>query len=812
MKSSDGAKTRSRQVTYVALVGHPNTGKSTIFNALVGVRQRVANYPGVTVEKKSGVYREGQRLFEVIDLPGIVSLAVTSADELVTFEVLAGLMPETPVPDLVVVVVDATHLARQLYLVGQVLELGLPVVLVLNMMDVANREGIVIDVAGLEQRLGIPVIPTEAHRKRGIAELRQAISRISNRDSDPSPPARLQFPEVVEKEIEGITSRLRSFWVTLSQGADRPGGYRLRGLITGRGKRQTNPKGNTGTSQGVSSSIPQNPEPSGSLGSSEEKLGDGSPWQFLRFLATRLLLDVPDGLASRACLAVLPPELCHEVHSARERLEKAGIDLATWEPNYRLQWAEKLARGILRQEPILHRRWVEYVDGLLTHPVSGLMILALVIVLMFQAVFAAAEPLVQWLQAGVGWLALQMDHLLPEGILKQILLDGILSGLGTVLSFVPPIAILFLFVGILEDCGYLPRAAFVMDRWLAPLGLSGKCFLPLLTCFSCAIPGIMATRVIEDPRHRLRTMLVAPLIPCSARLPVFTLLIALFIPAEIRFLGGWISAQGLVLASMYFLGVATAGLAAWVLSRTVVAGPPLFFVLELPHYQWPNWSNIAYRVGDRIWRFLSYAGSVILVMTVIIWALLRFPNHPERVAQDPQVQQLRARLAALSPESPEHRQVEIELQQAENAAIQRQSFLGQFGRWIEPIFWPLGWDWRIGCAVLASFPAREVVVANLGVIFQLGELESIPAGERLDGIRQKLLAVRWEGSDRPLFSLPVALSIMVFFALCVQCSSTLIILARETRSWHWPLFTFVYLTTLAYLAAMLTYQISSRLL
>ncbi len=298
------------------------------------------------------------------------------------------------------------------------------------------------------------------------------------------------------------------------------------------------------------------------------------------------------------------------MHSARQRLEKAGIDLATWEPDHRLHWAERLLRGIFRQQPIVHRQWAEYVDGLLTHPVSGLMILALVIVRNVPGRIFGSRATCP-VASGRRGLARFPDgsRFFPrESSESKSYWTGVLSGLGTVLSFVPPIAILFLFVGILEDCGYLPRAAFVMDRWLAPVGLSGKCFLPLLTCFSCAIPGIMATRVIEDPRDRLRTMLVAPLIPCSARLPVFTLLIALFIPAEIRFLGGWASAQGLVLASMYFLGVATAGLAAWVLSRTVVAGPQTFFVLELPHYQWPNWSNIAYRVGDRIWRFLSYAG------------------------------------------------------------------------------------------------------------------------------------------------------------------------------------------------------------
>jgi len=779
----------------VALVGTPNSGKSTLFNGLVGFRQRVANYPGVTVEKDSGYFSDRKYQYEVIDLPGVVSLAATSLDELVTFRVLTGFMEGTPPPDIVVVILDASRLERQLHLFSQVAELGLPTVLVLNMMDVARKEGVEIDISGLADRLGVPVIPAEAHRRRGLLQLKHTLAEIAESPSAGESRVNVEFPEPVPDEIHQLAEKLLAI---RSQPNVLPTSQKIRGGLLPTGKAKY-PKG-----------IPSS-SPCGFARAIEGEIeGEKNFVKFARFLATRLLLDPPGGLVTGECLRWLPPAVREAIEDSRSRLAACGIDLATVEPQARFGWSEKLLDGVLRRICPQPRGWVDHVDRLATHPLWGLLLLAVVLLIAFQAVYAAAEPLVNLLQDVLGWTARWVESRLEPGLFRSFLVEGLIGGVGTVASFLPPIAILFLFIGLLEDSGYLPRAAFVMDRWMAPVGLSGKCFIPLLTCFSCAIPAIMATRVIEDPWDRLRTMLVAPLIPCSARLPVFTLLITAFIPAELRVFWGLLGVQGLVLAAMYFLGVGAAAVSAWLFSRTLVRGSSGFFIVELPRYQWPSLRVVLHRVAERVWRFCRLAGTIILGVSIVLWVLLNFPRDPAVVERDPRVVELRGQLAAAPEGTPETEKLMNELRQAELAAIHRNSFLGRFGRLIEPVFWPLGWDWRIGCAVLASFPAREVVVANLGVIFQLGEVDP-EAGNRLTGVRERLLAAKWEGTDQQLFTLPVALSIMVFFALCVQCASTLVIIGRETNSWIWPLFTFAYMTSLAYAAAFLTYQVGTLL-
>jgi len=793
MKESTAEERRKKtRCIRVALVGTPNSGKSTLFNGLVGFRQRVANYPGVTVEKDSGYFSDHKYQYEVIDLPGVVSLAATSLDELVTFRVLTGFMEGTPPPDIVVVILDASRLERQLYLFSQVAELGIPTVLVLNMMDVARKEGVEIDISRLADRLGVPVIPAEAHRRRGLLQLKHTLAELAQSPSAGQTRVSVEFPEPVPQEISQLAEKLQAI---CSQPNVLATSQKIRWGFLPTGK-PTVPKGIASSSQS-------------GLGRAIE--GEKDFVKFARFLATRLLLDPPGGLVTGECLRNLPSAVREAVEDSRSRLVACGVDLATVEPQARFAWSEKLLDGVLRRICPQRRGWVDHIDCLATHPVWGLLFLGVVLLITFQAVYATAEPLVNLLQNLLGWAVTWVESSLKPGLLRSLLIEGFLGGVGTVASFLPPIAILFLFIGLLEDSGYLPRAAFVMDRWMAPVGLSGKCFIPLLTCFSCAIPGIMATRVIDDPWDRLRTMLVAPLVPCSARLPVYTLLITAFIPAELRVFWGLVGVQGLVLAAMYFLGVGAAAASAWLFSRTLVRGSSAFFVVELPRYQWPSLRVVLHRVAERVWRFCRLAGTIILGVSLILWGLLNFPRDPAVVKQDPRVVELRGQLAMVPEGTAESEKLMHELRQAELAAIHRNSFLGRFGRLIEPVFWPLGWDWRIGCAVLASFPAREVVVANLGVIFQLGEVDP-ETGNRMTGVRERLLAAKWEGTDQPLFTLPVALSIMVFFALCVQCASTLVIIGRETNSWLWPIFTFAYMTTLAYVAALLTYQVGTLLI
>jgi ferrous iron transport protein B len=401
-----------------------------------------------------------------------------------------------------------------------------------------------------------------------------------------------------------------------------------------------------------------------------------------------------------------------------------------------------------------------------------------------------------------------VEGLLPEGALRSLLVNGVIGGVGAVVIFLPQILILFLFIAVLEDCGYMARAAFLMDRLMAGVGLSGKSFIPLLSSFACAVPGIMATRVIENRRDRLATILIAPLMSCSARLPVYVILIGAFVPAQ-RYLGGLLGLQGLVLLAMYSVGAIVAIGVAWVLKRSLLRGATPPFVMELPSYKMPSARTAAYRIAERGWSFLARAGTVIFAVTIVVWALSYYPRSEERVAADiaakrAAIQSDAATLAEFdAPENLDHLTASLH---------QRYSLLGRAGQWIEPAVRPLGWDWRIGCAAIASFPAREVVMGVLGVIYNLGSDVDVGVESDQHRLQAQLRAARWDDTGQPVYNLPVALSIMVFFALCAQCAATLAVIRRETNSWRWPAFTFAYMTTLAYVGAFITYQLSIRIL
>jgi ferrous iron transport protein B len=383
----------------------------------------------------------------------------------------------------------------------------------------------------------------------------------------------------------------------------------------------------------------------------------------------------------------------------------------------------------------------------------------------------------------------------------------VIGGVGAVVIFLPQILILFLFIGILEDCGYMARAAFLMDRLMAGVGLSGKSFIPLLSSFACAVPGIMATRVIENRRDRLATILIAPLMSCSARLPVYVILIGAFVPAH-SYLGGMIGLQGLVLMAMYLVGAVVAVGVAWSLKKTILRGETPPFVMELPGYKLPALRTVAYRMTERGWAFLARAGTVIFAVTILVWAASYYPRSEARVAADIAAERATitdaAELAAF--DSPDN------LARLEASLHQRYSLLGRAGQWIEPAVRPLGWDWRIGCAAIASFPAREVVMGVLGVLYNSGPDVDVGAESDQNRLRDRLRAARWDDTGEPVYNLAVALSIMVFFALCAQCAATLAVIRRETNSWRWPIFTFAYMTSLAYVGALVTYQVTIRMI
>lgn len=720
----------------IALIGNPNTGKSTLFSAVSGVAQRTGNYPGVTVEKKIGVSQHHGRTIEWIDLPGTYSLVPRSPDEWVAVDVLVGRQTGEPMPDAIVCVVDASNLERNLFLLTQLLDLERPVVLALNMIDSAQCHGIKVDAAKLSQRLGIPVVPTQAHRGQGIQEL---IAAAVSAAGAPAGGERVPFPEIVESWEQRLAKRLASS-----------------GLVV---------------------------EP------------------FPRFLRHRLLLQTDSETTRRIVGAGLASEVAPWLVESSQALQAAGIASASVEPMTRYAWISERLDGVVeRSERSSAATWSDRLDRVLVHKVWGTAIFVLLMGLVFQTIFAGAEPLMGAIETGIGWVGEQVASMMPDGVLESLVVDGVIAGVGGVLVFLPQIMILFGFIAILEDCGYMARAAFLMDRLMARIGLNGKAFIPLLSSFACAIPGVMATRTIENRRDRFITMLVAPLMSCSARLPVYTLLIAAFIPDQ-TWAGGWIGLQGLTLFSMYALGVVVAIVVALVLRTTLFRGETTPFLLELPSFKFPSLKVVVLRMVDRGMAFVKRAGTLILAVTVLVWAAASFPVDAAKEAAHAE------RVAALEARGEAGAEVLAEAETLRQAERLRESALGQAGIAIEPLVKPLGWDWKIGCAVIASFPAREVVIGTMGVIYQLGADED----ESSESLRESLQAATWDGTDRKVFSVPVALSLMVFFSLCAQCASTLVIIGRETSSWRWPIFTFVYMTTLAYLAAWATYQIGSRL-
>ncbi|MGD9646514.1 MAG: ferrous iron transport protein B [Pirellulales bacterium] len=763
----------------VALIGNPNVGKSTLFGALVGVRQRVGNYPGVTVEKKTGHFAHEGRRFEVIDLPGTYSLAPRSPDEMVAVDVLLARRQDTPAVDAVISIVDASNLERNLYLVSQVLALGRPTVLAVNMLDVAEARGISLDLDRLEEALGIPVVGLQANRRRGIDELKHALEQVVD---EPAPRCESPFPAEFNQEVDALAESLaRSETVDAAAKLNAPA----------------------------------------KSAQTTDHSGEGLP----RYLVERLLLDT-SGYLARALGVDTSPQLPTQLLAARQRLVAAGSPVPAVEAMSRYAWVARVLDGCVSRPTARLTNLSDRIDQVLTHRWWGSLCFVVLMIVMFQSVFTWAGPLMDAVDGAVGAVGAEVERLLPAGALRSLLVDGVVAGVGGVLVFLPQIFILFFFIALLEDCGYMARAAYLMDKLMSRVGLSGKSFIPLLSSFACAVPGIMATRVIENRRDRLTTILVAPLMSCSARLPVYTILIAAFIPPR-TVLG--LGLQGLTLAAMYAVGTVVAVAVALVLKRSLLRGATPPFVMELPPYKLPSIGTVLHRMTERGWAFIRRAGTLIFAVSIVVWATLYYPHpddidaayRPQRAAVEERLK--RVDMAILMNESDgqmtaasvdEAEQLEAELAEIDAQVAgdyQRQSWLGRAGKWIEPIVRPLGWDWRIGCAAIASFPAREVVIATLGVIYNLGSDVDLDADEDRTRLQTALRRATWDGTDRPVYNVPVALSIMVFFALCAQCAATLAVIRRETNSWRWPLFAFTYMTVLAYLGALVTYQIGMRL-
>lgn len=721
----------------IVLIGNPNTGKSSLFNALTGAKQRVGNYPGVTVEKKSGIWHLDQdHAVQLFDLPGTYSLSAQSPDERIAVDVLTGQVEGLSVPDLIIAVVDVQNLQRNLFLASQVADLEIPMVIALNCWDQAEKKGLQIDCALLASRLGVPVIPTVAHRHHGMETLAAAVQTALR---DRPMMTRPQWPTAVRAALDRLDQAFNQ--------------QRGEGLRTG--------------------------------------------------VLQRLLFDRSSPFQER--LQTASGESQSLLKEIRGELYRAGYNPDAAESLVRFRFLNPLLADIVaRQTAIIPRSRSESIDQLLLHRFWGLVVFFGMMYLVFQSVYTWASPFMDLIEGLTGWLQSWIAPFLETmPMLQSLVIDGVIGGVGSFLIFLPQILVLFLFIALLEESGYMARAAFLMDKLFRWCGLSGKSFVPLLSSYACAIPGILSARTIADPKARLITVLLTPLMSCSARLPVYVLLIGAFIEPQY---GPGIA--GLTLFAMHVIGLCVAAPCAWLLHRFCLRGqptPPYF--MELPAYKPPNLRHMLGRVYASGRDFIVRAGTVIFSMTIVIWALLYFPRPPE-LAQ--QFEQDGSAVAADPFVMMEPLQAESERLHARDAAYLEQSYLGRMGKWLQPIFAPAGYDWKITVGILASFPAREIIVSTLGIAYALGG----DVDDQSRDLRSRLAAAKWESgpmAGQPIFTIAVVLSLMVFFALCMQCGATVATLAQELN-WAWAIASFGCVSLIAWLAAVVTYQLSHWIL
>ncbi len=689
----------------VAIIGNPNTGKTTLFNALTGLHQRVGNFAGVTVERVEGAFRgpDGRRVV-VLDLPGSYSLSAGSPDERIALEVLLGRDEDRWRPDVVLVVVDSVHLERNLYLSSQVLELGIPVVIALNQFDAAESAGINIDIPELIHELGVPIVPTVAKRGEGIDPVKRALITAA---SLPAPARRFVLPEAATLALAPLVTSL--------------------------------------TQHGLSDVA--------------------AHMESLRLLSVDHLeahvADVPD--------------LQIAINTATRAMREAGFVPGRFEAETRYAWISRvIARTVTRRESGT-RTMSDRIDAVALHRVWGPVLFLVLMALVFQSVFSWATPIQDLIQAGIQHAGAFVGGQLPDGDVRSLIVDGVFAGVGSVLAFLPQIAMLFAFIGLLEHSGYMARAAYLMDRVMRRVGLHGKSFIPMLSGYACAVPGIMATRTIEDPKDRLATIMVVPLMSCSARLPVYTMLIGAFVPATSVVPG--ITLQGMTMLTMYLLGTVAALIVAAVFKRTLLKGPVRPMILELPPYRWPSLSSLGVSVWQRCQLFLRRAGTVILSLSILLWAMATYPKSTVD--------------ASLS----------LAAQQEQQLA---HSTLGRIGHGIEPLVRPLGYDWKIGVSIAASFAAREVFVSTMGTIYGVGD-----SGDSQQALQSRLVAERNPATGKLTYTPLVAVGLMVFYVFALMCMSTIAVTVREAGGgrlgWGWAGLQFGYMLVLAYGAAWLTY-------
>lgn len=720
----------------VALTGNPNCGKTTLFNALTGLRAKVGNYAGVTVERKEGKLKgtPPHLKITILDLPGSYSLSPQSLDEAVARDVLLQRLSEVGAPSVVVVVVDASNLERNLYYATQVIELGYPTVLALNMVDVARDNGTEVDAETLSGELGVPVVSLVASRAEGVDRLRAEVLRLTMHPREstvPQPRVFLEIPKDLDREWKELSSRWN-------------GPFRT-----------------------------------------------GFPPA-----SSEALLLLTDDKALEGAQKRWPSNIRQEVMAARGRLEASGVDWMSAAIEGRYARVAAIHEAVASLPSMTGETLSDRLDQVVTHRIWGPLIFVGLMFLIFQAMFTFAEWPMGWIESGVGGLGEWVRGAMPAGDLRDLLVDGVIAGVGAVIVFLPQILLLFLFLGLLEDTGYMARAAFLMDRLMSKVGLHGKSFIPLLSSFACAIPGIMATRTIETPKDRLVTILVAPLMSCSARLPVYTVLIAACIPNLVVL--GFVKLSAITMLSMYLLGITVALLMAWLFKRTLLKGHAPLLIMELPPYKRPSVRVVLRHMYDRSMLFLRRAGTVILVINMVLWVLATYPRSAKR--EQAFLDEVRA-VTASGGETVDAQVAALERTHAGERL--RHSFAGSLGRAIEPLIVPLGFDWKIGIGLVASFAAREVFVSTMSTVYNVGDLDDSEEGTR--GLAAVLQSQKRDDGSR-LYTPLTGVTLMVFYVFALQCVSTIAVVRRETNAWKWPLFQLAYMTALAWVLAFVTYQ------
>ncbi len=696
----------------VALVGNPNTGKSTLFNVLTGLNQKIGNFPGITVDKKTGFCElPDGRTAEIIDLPGTYSIYPKSKDESIVFSVLAD-KAKALVPDLIVVILDASNLKRNLLLYTQVADLKIPVVVALNMIDVSDKAGITIDIDLFAQKLGVMVVPISARNIKGIAELKTAIAYANK--------IALQQDTI---DVSAIAPQL--------------------------------------------------------ISQIQREYKIDNPYFALQLAHQHETLDF---LTDTESDRIEELEKKHDFHSQKAQ---ASETIARY--NF---INELLYDTVKKPETAFDESISNKIDKVLTHKVFGFVIFFAILMFIFQAIFSWSAYPMSLIEDLFIWLQSLVSKALPAGPLVSLIGDGILAGLSGVMVFIPQIAILFALISILEDTGYMSRVTFMMDKVMRKVGLNGKSVVPLIGGFACAVPSIMSTRNIENWKDRMITIMVTPLVACSARLPVYTLLIALVVPNRNVW---WIfNLQGLALTAMYLLSIVSAVVVAFVMKFILKARERGYFIMELPVYRMPRWKNVAFTMYDRSKTFVLQAGKVIIAVSIILWVLKSY-GPGDTFARIDQKYSTTQYTKTMTPDS---------LQKVVASEKLETSYAGVFGHVIEPVIKPLGFDWKIGIALISSFAAREVFVGTMATIYSVeGD------ADKLQSVQQKMHEAKNQDTGKPVFTLAVAFSLMMFYAFAMQCASTVAVVYRETKDWRWPAAQFAYMTALAYSASFIVYHL-----